>query len=112
MKHHQFGNESGIVSRQAAEQIRMLITDLSHTVQILDADIAAEERRARVQDLSDADYSVLTGMLGTRRRNLVVTIASLEDRLESIEHIRSRGHPMNGDWSPTALASHSGHGLK
>jgi hypothetical protein len=110
--HHQFGTESGIASKEASEQIRMLITDLSHTVQILDADIAAEERRARVQDLSDADYSVLTGMLGTRRRNLMVTIASLEDRLESIEHIRSRGHPTNGDWSSTTLPSHSGHGLK
>jgi hypothetical protein len=110
--HHQFGTESGIASKEALEQIRMLITDLSRTVQILDADIAAEERRARVQDLSDADYSVLTGMLGMRRRNLMVTIASLEDRLESIEHIRSRGHPTNGDWSPTTRPSHSGHGLK
>jgi hypothetical protein len=110
--HHQFGTESGIASKEASEQIRMLITDLSRTVQILDADIAAEERRARVQDLSDADCSVLTGMLGMRRRNLMVTIASLEDRLESIEHIRSRGRPTNGDWSPTTLPSHSGHGLK
>ncbi len=110
--HHQFGTESGIASKEASEQIRMLIADLSRTVQILDADIAAEERRARVQDLSDADYSVLTGMLGMRRRNLMVTIASLEDRLESIEHIRSRGRPTNGDWSPTTLPSHSGHGLK
>jgi hypothetical protein len=110
--HHQFGTESGIASKEASEQIRMLITDLSRTVQILDADIAAEERRARVQDLSDADYSVLTRILGTRRHNLMVTIASLEDRLESIEHIRSRGHQTNGDWSPTTLPSHSGHGLK
>ena len=110
--HHQFGTESGIASKEASEQIRMLITDLSRTVQILDADIAAEERRVRVQDLSDADCSVLTEMLGTRRRNLMVTIASLEDRLESIEHIQSRGHPTNGDWSPTALPSHSGQGLK
>jgi hypothetical protein len=110
--HHQFGTESGIASKEASEQIRRLITDLSRTVQILDADIAVEERRARVQDLSDADYSVLTGMLGTRRRNLMVTIASLEDRLESIEHIRSRGHPTHGNWSPTALPSHSGQGLK
>jgi hypothetical protein len=113
MKHQrQLGTESGIASREAAEQIRMLITDLSRTVQILDADIAAEEKRPRAQDLSDADYSVLTRMLGTRRRNLMITIASLEDRLESIEHIRSRGHPTNGDWSSTARPSHSGHGLK
>jgi hypothetical protein len=110
--HHQFGTESGIASKEASEQIRMLITDLSRTVQILNADIAAEERRSRVHDLSDADNSVLMGMLGTRRRNLMVTIASLEDRLESIEHIRSRGHPTNGDWSPTTPSSHPGQGLK
>jgi hypothetical protein len=110
--HHQFGTESGIASREAAEQIRMLITDLSCTVQILDAEIAAEEERPRGQDPADADYSVLTRMLGTRRRNLMITIASLEDRLESIEHIRSRGRPTNGDWSPTTLPSHSSHGLK
>ena len=114
MKHHhrQFGTESGIASREASEQIRMLITDLSHTVQILDAEIAAEEERPREQDVSDADYSVLTRMLVTRRRNLMVTIASLEDRLGSIEHIRSRGHPTNGDWSLTTLPSRSGQGLK
>jgi hypothetical protein len=110
--HHQFGTESGIASREAAEQLRMLITDLSRTVQILDADIAAEEKRSRVHDLVDADCSVLTRMLGTRRRNLMVTIASLKDRLESIEHIRSRGHPANGDWSPTTLPSHSRQGYK
>jgi hypothetical protein len=44
----------------------MLITDLSHTVQILDAEIAAEEERPRGQDVADADYSMLTRMLGTR----------------------------------------------
>ena len=112
MKHHrQFGTESGIASR-GAEQIRMLITDLSRTVQTLDADIAAVERRPRGQDVSDADYSVFTRMLGARRRNVMVTIASLEDRLESIEHIRSRGHPTHGDRSPTAPPWHSGQGLK
>ena len=112
MKHHrQFGTESGSASR-GAEQIRMLITDLSRTVQTLDADIAAEERRPRGQDVSDADHSVFTRMLRTRRRNLMVTIASLEDRLESIEHIRSRGHPTHGDWSPNTLPWHSGQVVK
>jgi hypothetical protein len=113
MKHHrQFGTESGIASKEASEQIRMLITDLSRTVQILDADIAAEEQRPRMQDLSNADCSVLTRMLVTRCRNLMVTIASLEDRLESIEHIRSRGHPAKADWSPATVPWHSVHGLK
>jgi hypothetical protein len=114
MKHHhrQFGTESGIASREAAEHIRMLITDLSHTVQILDAEIAAEEERPRGQDVSDVDYSVLTRMSGTRRRNLMVTIASLEDRLGCIEHLQSREHPTKGEWSPNTLPWHSGQGLK
>jgi len=44
MKHQrQFATESGIASNEAAEQIRMLITDLVDTVQILDANIAAED---------------------------------------------------------------------
>jgi hypothetical protein len=114
MKHHrQVGTESGIALREAAEQISMLITDLSRTVRILDADIAAEEKRSRVQDVSDADYSALTSMLDTRRRNLMVTIASLEDRLGSIEHLlRSRGHPAKAESSPVTPPWHPGHGAK
>jgi hypothetical protein len=108
MKHQrQFGTERRIASREAAEQIRMLITDLSRTVQILDADIAAEQERPRVYDLSDAAHPVLARMLGTRRRNLMVTIASLEDRLGSIENMRSRGHPTKDEWSPITLPWHS-----
>ena len=113
MKHHrQVGTERGIASSEAAEQIRMLITDLSRTVRILHADIAAEEKRFRVQDVSDADYSALTSMLDTRRRNLMATIASLEDRLGSIEHLRSRGHPAKAESSPAAPPWHPGHGVK
>jgi hypothetical protein len=85
MKHQlQIGTERGIVSREAVEQIRILITDLVRTVQNLDADIVAEEMRPSADDL------VFT--LDTRRHNLMVTIASLEDRLDSIEKMRSRGY--------------------
>jgi hypothetical protein len=85
MKHQlQIGTERGIVSREAVEQIRILITDLGRTVQNLDADIVAEEMRPSADDL------VFT--LDTRRHNLMVTIASLEDRLDSIEKMRSRGY--------------------
>ena len=79
------GTESGIVSREAVKQIRILITDLVRTVQNLDADIEAKEKRPR------AENPVLR-VLDTRRHNLMVTIASLEDRLESIEKMRSRGY--------------------
>jgi hypothetical protein len=83
MKHQlQIGTERGIVSGEAVKQIRILITDLARTVQSLDADIVVEEMRG-------ADDLVFT--LDARRHNLMVTIASLEDRLDSIEKMRSRG---------------------
>jgi len=56
--------------------IRRLITDLARTVDALDA--------AKNRPRADADD------LDTRRRNLMVTIASLEDRLDCIEKVRSR----------------------
>ena len=78
MKHQaHFGTKSDIVSREAA-QIRILIDDLAHTVDVLDAGVATE--LARAVDAIDLD---------TRRHNLLVTIASLEDRLGSIENMRS-----------------------
>jgi hypothetical protein len=85
MKHQvQYGTDSGIVSKEAVKQIRTLITDLACTVQNLDAYIAAGEKRPHADDL------VLTRVLDTRRHNLMDTIASLEDRLGSIEHLRAR----------------------
>jgi hypothetical protein len=86
MKHQlQIGTESGMVSREAVKQIRILITDLARTVQDLDADIVAKEMRPRADD-------PMFRVLDMRRHNLMVTIASLEDRLESIEKMRSRGY--------------------
>jgi hypothetical protein len=79
MKHQaHFGTRGDIVSREAA-QIRILIDDLARTVDVLDAGVAAD--LARADDAIDLD---------TRRHNLLVTIASLEDRLGSIENMRSR----------------------
>jgi len=80
------GTESGIVSSEAVKQIRILISELARSVQILDADIVAGEMRPRAND------PVFTRMLDTRRHNLMTTIASLEDRLGSIEKMRSRGY--------------------
>ena len=75
MEHqHPLGTGSGIPSREA-EQIKRLITDLTSTVEVLDADIAADEKRPNVHCLSREN-----------RRNIMVTIATLRDRLFSIEH--------------------------
>jgi hypothetical protein len=82
MKHQaHFGTKSDIVSREAA-QIRILIDDLVHTVDVLDAGVTADLPRA--DDAIDLD---------TRRYNLLVTIASLEDRLGSIENDAFKTHP-------------------
>ena len=75
MEHqHSLGTGSGIASREA-EQIKKLITDLTSTVEVLDADIAAEKKRPSVHCPSREN-----------RRNIMVTIGTLQDRLFSIEH--------------------------
>ena len=71
---HQVGTESDIVSNEAAKQLRILITDLARTVQTLDASAGAD----------DVEF---TRLLATRRRNLLVTIATLEDHVK----MQSRG---------------------
>jgi hypothetical protein len=48
MEHqHPLGTGNGIAPREA-EQIKKLITDLTSTVEVLDADIAAEVKRPNV----------------------------------------------------------------
>ena len=75
MEHqHPLGIGSVIASREA-EQIKKLITELASTVEVLDADIAAEEKRPNLHCLSREN-----------RRNIMVTIETLQDRLFSIEH--------------------------
>jgi hypothetical protein len=59
----------------------MLIADLARTLNVLDASNGAEENPPSPDDAIDLD---------TRRHNLMVTIASLEDRLGSIEKMLSR----------------------
>jgi hypothetical protein len=74
MKHQvQYGTDSGIVSKQAAKKIRMLVADLTRTVQILESDMATKKTRT----------------LDIRCHNLIDTIVCLEDRLGSIEHLRA-----------------------
>ena len=72
MKHEfHVATQRGIVSTEAVIQIRRLIRELARTVDGLDT--AKKGPRADAQDLD------------TRRRNLVVTIVSLEDRLDCIK---------------------------
>ena len=86
---HQVGTESGVVSNEAAKQLRILITDLARTVQNLDASAGA-----------GADDVEFTRLLATRRRNLMVTIATLEDHVKmqsrdaaKLKLTQARGEP-------------------
>jgi hypothetical protein len=60
-----------------SRRIATLIGDLSRTVEVLTVDIEHEEKRARVNDVSDLAYPVLARSLRERRENLRVTISSL-----------------------------------
>ena len=82
MKHQpHFG--SATLFREAA-QTRCLIADIDRIVQILDGDIAAEEKQARVFDPSQTGYPTLARTLAARRDNLRETIAALERRLSDL----------------------------
>lgn len=66
----------------ASLQLHALISDLNWRVQMLDGDIAEEERTSRNADPASATYSMLAQTLRARRDNLRTSIAVLEARLE------------------------------
>jgi hypothetical protein len=51
-----------------------MLGELDRGVQLLNADIAAKEERARIFDRSDSAYPMLARMLATRRDNLRVRL--------------------------------------
>ena len=59
-------------------KIETYVSDLRRLVQLLDADIEAEEMRAGVFDCAETNYSDLALKLRLRRANLIATIALLE----------------------------------
>lgn len=63
-------------------QLHALISDLQWRVQMLEADIAEEERSARNADPGSPTYSMLALTLHARRDNLRTSIALLEARVE------------------------------
>lgn len=58
-----------------------MLADLVQTVQLIESDIATEEKRVGVSDQSNAKYPMLARTLIERRDNLKMTIAALEQRL-------------------------------
>ena len=61
-------------------KVASLISDLDRTLQQLDCEIQAEEKRTLVSDPDDVRYPPLARSLGTRCDNLRATIATLEMR--------------------------------
>jgi hypothetical protein len=80
-RHFEIANAT---AHREASVIRTMMDDLNRTIRLLDCDIATEEERARVFDRSDAIYPILARTLATRRDNLKVTVAALEQRLAKI----------------------------
>lgn len=66
----------------ASLQLHALIADLNWRLQMLEADIAQEERNARNDDPGSPTYSMLALTLRARRDNLRNSIAMLEGRAE------------------------------
>ena len=66
----------------ASLQLHALISDLHWRIQMLDADIAEEERNAGNADPRSPTYSMLAQALRARRDNLRTSIALLEARVE------------------------------
>jgi hypothetical protein len=86
---HPLGTGNSISSREA-EQIKKLITDLTSTVGVLDADIAAEEKRPNGH------------CLASDRRNIMVLL-ELCRTVCFLSNIRFCEHPMNRQRPPIGL---------
>ena len=66
----------------ASLQLHALISVLNWRVQMLDGDIAEEERKSGNADPGSATYSMLAESLRARRDNLRTSIVLLEARIE------------------------------
>ncbi|TYL87044.1 hypothetical protein [Bradyrhizobium cytisi] len=69
-------------SRYEANALRALISDLRWRIQMLDSDIAEEERKAGNADPGSPTYSMLALALRSRRDNLRASIAMLQGQAE------------------------------
>jgi predicted kinase len=83
-RRYHFGNATSTAPKEMA-RISSLISDLDRRAQLLECDIAAEEKRARVFSRSDDAYPITARILAVRRDNLKATIAALEQRLARLQ---------------------------
>ena len=88
---HQFETRRHFVLREVM-QIETMIRDLTQTAAALQSSVIAEEARAGISDPHDAAYPILARVLTVRRKNLKVTIDTLQHRVKTlrqffIEHV-------------------------
>ena len=76
-----FGTARDSAALREVAVIGKILADLVRTVHLIESEITAEEKRARVSDRSDVQYPLLARILIERRDNLKLTIAALEQRL-------------------------------
>ncbi len=84
MKHQRHFGTNAAAERETS-LIWKMIGDLDRSVQLLNADIAIEEKRVWIFDRSDAAYPILAKSLAARRDNLMDTIDALKKRLEGLD---------------------------
>ncbi|MGF6309088.1 hypothetical protein ABIB82_002859 [Bradyrhizobium sp. i1.8.4] len=71
--------------RQVAA-VSKILADLVGTLELIESDIAAEEKRVSISDRSDPKYPMLARSLIERRDNIKMTIAALEQRITEQAH--------------------------
>jgi hypothetical protein len=77
--------ETPSYSDKTTRKTQTLLTELQRQVELVDADIAEEERRTKVHDVSEPTYSLLARNLRGRSNNLLATIAILKRQLGGAE---------------------------
>jgi hypothetical protein len=66
-------------------RLQALIADLRWKIQLFNSDIADEEQRTGVFNVSSVAYPLVAKDLRERRDNLVATIATLEAQLRELD---------------------------
>src|SRR3954465_8502444 len=94
MKHQTDANGASNVGLGEAAQITALVSDLRRRDHLIEGDIAREEKKAGVFDLSGAAYPIMGRILRARRHTLGNTIASLEGRLASLLEATEPSNPV------------------
>ena len=84
MKRERHFETSAATAVREVAVIRTMLDDLDRTVRLLNDDIAAEQERTRVSDISDPLYSMLARTLVARRANVNATVAALAQRLHIV----------------------------